>query len=116
MFAAIDAGNVNVCKELLGFETEAQIKYTKDPLKDTVLHLAARKRDNELMRLFIEAGAGVDVANDEGQTALHIASLNGDENMIRTLYLARANATMVDNEGINHLDKLVLKISFRDLT
>ena len=68
-------------------------------IQDTVLHLAARKKDNELTRLFIEAGAEVDAPNGEGQTTLHIASLNGDENMIRTLYLARANATLVDNEG-----------------
>ena len=44
-------------------ETEAQIKYVKEPLKDSVLHLAARRRDNELMKLFIEAGATVDLPN-----------------------------------------------------
>ena len=44
-------------------DTEAQIKYVKEPLKDSVLHLAARRRDNELMKLFIEAGAVVDLPN-----------------------------------------------------
>ena len=44
-------------------ETEAQIKYLKEPLKDSVLHLAARRRDNELMKLFIEGGAAVDLPN-----------------------------------------------------
>ena len=44
-------------------ETEAQVKYTKPPLKDTALHLASRRKDNELVKLFIEAGAGVDVQN-----------------------------------------------------
>jgi hypothetical protein len=39
------------------------VKYTKPPLKDTVLHLAARRKDNDLVKLFIEAGAGVDVKN-----------------------------------------------------
>ena len=39
------------------------MKYTKPPLKDSVLHLAARRKDNDLVKLFIEAGAGVDVKN-----------------------------------------------------
>jgi ankyrin repeat protein len=63
LFAAVDAGNLNVCRELLGHETEAQVKFTKIPLKDTVLHLAARRRDNDLVKLFLEAGAGVDAQN-----------------------------------------------------
>ncbi len=63
LFAAIDAGNLNVCRELLGHETEAQVKFTKPPLKDTCLHLAARRRDNDLVKLFIEAGAAVDAKN-----------------------------------------------------
>ena len=39
------------------------MKYTKPPLNDTVLHLAGRRKDNDLVKLFIEAGAGVDVKN-----------------------------------------------------
>ena len=63
LFAAVEAGNLHVCRELLLQETEAQLKYTKPPLKDTALHLAARKRDNDLVKLFIEAGAVVDSQN-----------------------------------------------------
>ena len=44
-------------------DTETQVKYTKPPLNDTVLHLAGRRKDNDLVKLFIEAGAGVDVKN-----------------------------------------------------
>ena len=63
LFAAIDAGNVNVCRELLSHETEAQIKYVKDPLRDTALHLAGRRKDNDMLKMFIEAGAHVDAKN-----------------------------------------------------
>ena len=63
LFAAVEAGNIHVCRELLLQETEAQLKYTKPPLKDLVLHLAARKRDNDMVKLFIEAGAVVDGTN-----------------------------------------------------
>ena len=53
-------------------ETEAQIKYVKDPLRDSVLHLAARRRDNELMKLFIEAGATVDSPNVSLDILIHL--------------------------------------------
>ena len=71
LFAAVEAGNLHVCRELLLQETEAQLKYTKPPLKDTALHLAARKRDNDLVKLFIEAGAVVDSQNVRIKTMLN---------------------------------------------
>lgn len=40
-----------------------QIKYVKEPLKDTVLHLAARRKDNDMVKMFIEAGAVIDAKN-----------------------------------------------------
>ena len=73
---------------------------------DTCLHLAARRSDNELVKLLIEYGANVDAVNREGQTVLHIASLNGAENIIRNLFAARANPTIKDN------DDRVINISF----
>lgn len=63
LFAAIDAGNLNVCRELLSHDAEAQIKYVKEPLKDTVLHLAGRRKDNDMVKMFIEAGAITDARN-----------------------------------------------------
>ena len=53
------------------------------PLMDNCLHLATRKGDSDLVKLFIEFGANVDAVNREGQTILHIAALHGDENIIR---------------------------------
>ena len=95
LMAAIEAGNLNVCRELLGYETAAQIKqvdhkrnasllqkyelrnikfqpiicyvmlprYANEPKLDYPLHLAGRKKDNEMVKLFIEAGAAVDAKN-----------------------------------------------------
>ncbi len=53
----------NVCRELLSHDTPAQIKYVKEPLKDTALHLAGRRRDNDMIKMFIEAGSVVDGKN-----------------------------------------------------
>ena len=63
LFAAIKAGNWAIIQEILRHETEAQITYTNEPLRDTVLHLAAREQDNDMMKLFIRLGAGIDIQN-----------------------------------------------------
>lgn len=41
---------------------------------DTALHLAARRRDVDMVRILVDYGTNVDVQNGEGQTALHIAA------------------------------------------
>jgi ankyrin repeat protein len=98
LFAAIEAGNTAVCRELLTVEPGKQLGRKKQPLNDTAMHLAARRKDAELAKLLIEAGAQVDLQNREGQTVLHLASIMGDEAMVRVLFMARANANIVDNE------------------
>ena len=70
----------------------------KQPIGDTAMHLAARKKDHELVKLLIESGALVDSQNTEGQTVLHLACILGDENTVRVLFMARANCAIADNE------------------
>ena len=38
-------------------------RYACEPKLDFPLHLAGRKKDNEMVKLFIEAGAAVDAKN-----------------------------------------------------
>ena len=52
-----------MCRELLSHDTQAQIQYAKEPMKDSVLHLGARRKDNDMVKMFIEAGAIVDAKN-----------------------------------------------------
>ena len=63
MFAAIKAGNLPITEELLLHAKEDQINFTNNPLKDTALHLAAREQDNDMLKLFMKLGAGIDVQN-----------------------------------------------------
>ena len=98
LFTAIEAGNSNVCRELLSVDPGRQLSQTKQPLNDTAMHLAARRKDANLAKVLIEAGAQVDAQNKEGQTVLHLASIMGDDNMVRVLFMARANANLQDNE------------------
>ena len=48
-----------MCRELLGGKAEQQVLHVKQPLGDTAMHLAARRRDANLMKTLIEAGAQV---------------------------------------------------------
>ena len=71
----------NVCRELLAHDTPAQIKYVKEPLKDTALHLAGRRRDNDMIKMFIEAGSVVDGKN----VRMHSKKLCFKRNRLRTV-------------------------------
>ena len=65
---------------------------------DTATHLAARKKDHQLLKTMIEAGAQIDSQNNEGQTVLHVSCMMGDEDSVRVLFMARANAGIPDHE------------------
>ena len=72
--------------------------HTKQPLGDTAMHLAARRRDSALMKTLIEAGAHVDTQNTEGQTVMHLTCIQGDEGCLRVLFMAKANCSIGDSE------------------
>lgn len=98
LLIALKNGMKLACQELLSYEAETQLKMTSGELNDTPFHIAARKRDIEICRLFVDSGANIDAVNDLGQTALHIASELGDENMVKYLYLVKANPHLADKE------------------
>ena len=77
--SAIEVGNVSVARELLLNLTQVlpvmqfwlsfticfqeQLKSAKGKEGDSAIHIAARKGDNDLVKLFIEAGSRVDTQN-----------------------------------------------------
>ena len=81
LLCAIEIGNVPVARELLLSSTQVfidmedpsrprihyslqeQLKTGKGSVGDNAIHLAARKGDNDLVKLFIEAGTKVDTQN-----------------------------------------------------
>lgn len=65
---------------------------------DIALHLAARRRDVDMVRILVDYGTNVDTQNGEGQTALHIAAAEGDEVLVKYFYGVRASAAITDNQ------------------
>lgn len=65
------------------------------------MHLAARRRDVDMVRILVDYGTNVDTMNGEGQTALHIAAAEGDEALVKYFYGVRASASIADNQGSN---------------
>ena len=98
LFCAIEAGNGNVVRKLLSHHAEKQVSMVKEPVRDSAMHLAVRKRDPDMCKTLVESGSGVDMQNDEGQTPLHLACIHGCAEIIRVLFLARASPSIYDKE------------------
>ncbi|XP_071964995.1 uncharacterized protein [Antedon mediterranea] len=96
IFLAIEAGNSGICKELLLHVKDEQLKARKGESGDTLLHLACRKKDMDLIKLFIENGSHIDVLNDDGHTPLHLAASFGDEQIVKYFYQMKANPNIYD--------------------
>ncbi|XP_046389392.1 ankyrin-1 [Ischnura elegans] len=95
---AVESGNQSMVRELLGSLTQEQLKTLTEVKGDTALHLAARRRDVDMLRILVDYGANVDMQNNDGQTALHIASAEGDDSLVKYFYSVRASASITDNE------------------
>jgi len=90
-FEAAKSGDVEALKQALdsGFDVN-----TTDEKKNTALHLATSKAHLDAMRLLIEHGAGLDLANDRLSTPLHLTEKNMDA--IRILLEAGADPNLLD--------------------
>nr|XP_012134976.1 PREDICTED: serine/threonine-protein phosphatase 6 regulatory ankyrin repeat subunit A-like [Megachile rotundata] len=97
LLLAVEAGNQSMCRELLAQQAPDQLRATT-PTGDSALHLAARRRDIDMVRILVDYGATVDMQNGDGQTALHIASAEGDETLVKYFYGVRASASITDHQ------------------
>ncbi|XP_070159697.1 serine/threonine-protein phosphatase 6 regulatory ankyrin repeat subunit B isoform X2 [Polyergus mexicanus] len=97
LLLAVEAGNQSMCRELLSQQAPDQLRATTLS-GDSALHLAARRRDIDMVRILVDYGAPVDMQNGDGQTALHIASAEGDETLVKYFYGVRASASITDHQ------------------
>ncbi|KAH6936884.1 hypothetical protein HPB50_024047 [Hyalomma asiaticum] len=98
LFLAVEAGNHGVCRDLLGAMTREQVCYVHPTTGNTALHLAARRRDLDIMRFLVECQSPINHQNAEGQTPLHVAAREGDEQAVKLFHHAGANPNLIDNE------------------
>ncbi|XP_075545338.1 no mechanoreceptor potential C [Dermacentor variabilis] len=98
LFLAVEAGNHGVCRDLLGAMTREQVCYVHPATGNTALHLAARRRDLDIMRFLVECQSPVNHQNAEGQTPLHVAAREGDEQAVKLFHHAGANPNLIDRE------------------
>jgi len=88
--------NTLLIKELLQSHVEEQLKAVNKEYLDTPLHVAARHRDVESIKILVDNGANVSDKNTEGQTVLHIACSVGDEAAVKYLHSVKANPNVYD--------------------
>jgi ankyrin repeat protein len=72
----------------------------------TLLHLAARARDRELIAALVKSRVPVNATDEAGNTALHLAAGEADAPVVRALLDAGADATAVNAYGQTPLHML----------
>jgi ankyrin repeat protein len=66
---------------------------------------AARNAEPEVVKSLVDAGADLDVQNEEGMTALMFAADEDNVENARVLVLAGANVNLKDKDGESAWDK-----------
>jgi hypothetical protein len=71
LLLAVEAGNQSMCRELLGQQAAEQLKATTDN-GDAAIHLAARRRDVDMIRILVDYGTNVDLQNVSIDWNVHV--------------------------------------------
>jgi ankyrin repeat protein len=75
-------------------DRHAHLATTADGRGDYPIHHAARNGDTEIVRLLIDSGADVNVANERGHTVLHCAGGHGHLDAVHLLLANGADASV----------------------
>ena len=106
LFAA-DKGHADCVKLLLDAKAHPEIPnvHRHTPLIRTVYWTNNEWRNEDAMRLLLEAKANVNAAGEHGNTALHVAAFRGHQVAIRMLLAAKADVDLMNNEGLTALSR-----------
>ncbi|XP_047126788.1 serine/threonine-protein phosphatase 6 regulatory ankyrin repeat subunit B isoform X1 [Hydra vulgaris] len=96
---AVTTGKQDVCRVLLSSHSKEQLRTITRDYGDTALHLAARRKELNLIRILVQAETIINQINIEGQTALHIAVLESDIDSVEYLINENASANIKDKRN-----------------
>jgi ankyrin repeat protein len=93
---------------------------------ETLLHVAVKKGHLSLVKLLIENGASINIADESGNTALHYAAANGKKDIVKLLLENHADPSVVNVKeqkaidysnikGYNEITEALLKYSPKDI-
>ena len=91
---AIENSNSKEVKELIKNKTVEEINTSINSSEDTLLNYAAIYNNIDIVKLLVEAGASVNIANDDDETPLHTAVYRGNIDIVK--YLIEKDANIVD--------------------
>ena len=63
--------------------------------------MAVGQKHDEIVRLLVEAGANMDIADNDGDTPLHRAAIQGKDKVVSLLLEAGAEKDIKNNNGAN---------------
>jgi ankyrin repeat protein len=84
-----------------GAEVDA---FARGWMTGTALHSAVSRRQSDVVRILLEAGASPDVRQSAGWTPLHAAAANGDLASVDLLLAAGADPAATNDEGRSVID------------
>ncbi|XP_065684627.1 serine/threonine-protein phosphatase 6 regulatory ankyrin repeat subunit A isoform X1 [Hydra vulgaris] len=100
---AIFVGERDVCKELLSTHRDEQLCSVTRYYKDAALHLAAKKKDLDILKLLIQEHANINQTNHEGKTPLHILAAESDVESVEYLISQNASGVIADKQNCTPL-------------
>jgi len=98
LLAAVQAGDTIQVKSALEAQPDL-LQNTLGPQGETLLFLAVKQGDKEMVTLLLEQGADVNTPAPGGITPLHAAAQNGEEEIILLLLKNKADINAVTDDG-----------------
>lgn len=96
LFMAVESGSHGICRELLVSHGKEQVTARRPGTGDTVIHMATRRKDLEILKWAVQHGGSVNAQNNEGLTPLHLAVIEGDETLLRFFHSNNAKPDIID--------------------
>lgn len=104
-FYYVNIGDLKNLKSLLQVKKDKKILDSVDELKRSLLYLAARNGNDEMVEYLIQIGANINKTQKNGSTPLHGAAFYGHESVVKILIENGCNPYIKNNFGHQAIDE-----------